>query len=83
MPFWRRRRDDDPALEQAAPEIDPDAVPAGWEPDPADFEDDEPAEAEDEEQPVFLSHRGRLLMFKSPESLVSFIRICSNVSIYR
>jgi hypothetical protein len=44
------------------------------EPDPADFEDDEPAEAVDEEVPVFLSHRGRLLMFKSPESLVSFIR---------
>ena len=44
------------------------------EPDPADFQDDEPAEAEDEEVPVFLSHRGRLLMFKSPESLVSFIR---------
>jgi hypothetical protein len=46
------------------------------EPDPADFEDaaaDEP-EAEDEEQPMFLSHRGRLLTFKTPESLVSFIR---------
>ena len=47
------------------------------EPDPADFED-EKAEAEDEtadeEVPMFLSHKGRLLAFKSPESLVSFIR---------
>lgn len=53
------------------------------EPDPADFEDEEAeavAEAElaekpePEEVPVFLSHRGRLLLFKTPESLVSFIR---------
>jgi hypothetical protein len=44
------------------------------EPDPADFEDEPAAEAEDEEVPVFLSHRGRLLTFKTPESLVSFIR---------
>jgi hypothetical protein len=48
------------------------------EPDPADFAD-EPAEEvaeedEDEEVPVFLSHRGKLLTFKTPESLVSFIR---------
>jgi hypothetical protein len=47
------------------------------EPDPADFAD-EPAEAEeqeaDEEVPMFLSHRGKLLTFKTPESLVSFIR---------
>ncbi|MEU4400100.1 DNA primase [Micromonospora orduensis] len=38
--------------------------------------DDEAAadEADDEEVPVFLSHRGKLLLFKTPESLVSFIR---------
>ena len=36
-------------------------------------EDDDDAEA-DEEVPIFLSHRGRLLAFKTPESLVSFIR---------
>jgi hypothetical protein len=29
---------------------------------------------DDEEVPMFLTHRGRLLTFKSPESLVSFIR---------
>lgn len=28
----------------------------------------------DEEVPVFLSHKGRLLLFKTPESLVSFVR---------
>ncbi|WDZ86783.1 DNA primase [Micromonospora cathayae] len=28
----------------------------------------------DEEVPVFLTHRGRLLLFKTPESLVSFVR---------
>jgi hypothetical protein len=57
--------DDDSAKETAA------------EPDPADFEDekDETQDKEaDEEQPMFLSHKGRLLAFKTPESLVSFIR---------
>ncbi|MEW1586586.1 DNA primase [Micromonospora vinacea] len=35
---------------------------------------DEADEADDEEVPVFLTHRGKLLLFKTPESLVSFIR---------
>jgi hypothetical protein len=30
--------------------------------------------AEDEEVPIFLSHQGRLLLFKTPESLVAFVR---------
>jgi hypothetical protein len=51
---------------------------AADEPDPSDFEDepdDEAAtQADDEEVPAFLSHKGRLIAFKSPESLVSFIR---------
>ncbi|MGW4501257.1 DNA primase [Micromonospora sp. NPDC004336] len=47
--------------------------------DDEDAEDSETAaeaedEAGDEEVPVFLSHRGKLLLFKTPESLVSFIR---------
>ncbi|MEV4541590.1 DNA primase [Micromonospora echinaurantiaca] len=48
--------------------------------DDEDAEDAEAEEAEaedeagDEEVPVFLSHRGRLLLFKTPESLVSFVR---------
>ncbi|MCY1140814.1 DNA primase [Actinoplanes sp. Pm04-4] len=48
------------------------------EPDPSDFEDEPDdeaaAQADDEEVPAFLSHKGRLIAFKSPESLVSFIR---------
>jgi len=49
------------------------------EPDPADFSDDEeqdetPEQPADEEVPLFLSHQGRLIAFKSPEGLVSFIR---------
>jgi hypothetical protein len=48
------------------------------EPAPEDFADEpEVAEAEkeeDEEIPVFLSHKGKLLSFKTAESLVSFIR---------
>jgi hypothetical protein len=42
------------------------------EPSAEDFEEEEEEEAE--EVPVFLSHRGRLLLFKSPESLVTFVR---------
>jgi hypothetical protein len=42
------------------------------EPDPADFADE--PETVDEEVPAFLTHKGKLLAFKSPESLVSFIR---------
>jgi hypothetical protein len=44
------------------------------EPDPADFEDESAEPEVDEEVPLFLSHRGKLIAFKSPESLVSFIR---------
>jgi hypothetical protein len=45
------------------------------EPAPEEFaEADEPDVTPDEEVPIFLSHRGKLLAFKSPESLVSFIR---------
>ncbi|RKN23723.1 DNA primase [Micromonospora musae] len=41
----------------------------------ADTAEEEAAEeAGDEEVPVFLSHKGKLLLFKTPESLVSFIR---------
>lgn len=59
---------------------DADGEDEAEEPDPADFADDPVAEAEaeaevdDEEVPMFLSHRGRLLAFKTPESLVSFVR---------
>jgi hypothetical protein len=35
---------------------------------------EEEEEAADEEVPVFLSHRGKLLLFRSAESLVTFVR---------
>ena len=52
------------------------------EPSEAEFRDadaeaastEDAVEDEDEEVPIFLSHRGKLLAFKTPESLVSFIR---------
>jgi hypothetical protein len=47
------------------------------EPDPADFEDEKDEaddQPDDEEVPLFLSHKGKLIAFKSPEALVSFIR---------
>jgi len=50
---------------------------AAGEPEPSDFEDEKDEaedKAADEDVPMFLSHKGRLLAFKSPESLVSFIR---------
>jgi len=57
-------------------EDDADASKAA-EPDPADFDDEKGEDAdepEDEEVPLFLTHKGRLIAFKSPEALVSFIR---------
>lgn len=39
-----------------------------------DEEETAAEEANDEEVPAFLTHKGRLLLFKTPESLVSFIR---------
>ncbi len=62
---------------EAAPDGKDRKVGDADEPDAADFAEAEAeteAQEEDEEVPVFLSHRGRLLAFKSPESLVSFIR---------
>nr|MDT0657997.1 DNA primase [Micromonospora sp. DSM 115978] len=52
-------------------EADGDATEATADEDEDEKEEDEPAA---EEVPVFLSHRGKLLLFKSPEALVSFVR---------
>jgi hypothetical protein len=40
----------------------------------SDQDEAEEDEDEVEDVPVFLSHRGKLLLFKSPESLVAFVR---------
>jgi hypothetical protein len=54
---------------------------ADEEPDAEEEAEEEQAEAEAEEEeaaaeevPVFLSHRGRLLLFRTPEGLVDFVR---------
>ncbi|THV31923.1 DNA primase [Glycomyces paridis] len=50
------------------------------EPDEADFADDEPEEevdaldAEPEEVPVFLTRKGKLLLFREPEALVAYVK---------
>ncbi|MET7965119.1 DNA primase [Micromonospora sp. NPDC005305] len=66
----RRRRG---KAEAAADEAADEATEAADE-DEADEDEDEADAAGDEEVPVFLTHRGKLLLFKTPESLVSFIR---------
>ncbi|TDC72157.1 DNA primase [Micromonospora sp. KC606] len=42
--------------------------------DSEDPEDEDDDAAGDEEVPLFLTHKGRLLLFKTPEALVSFVR---------
>ncbi|NBE81325.1 DNA primase [Micromonospora rubida] len=61
----RRRGSDDSSTKTDEDEAD----------EATDAEDeDEDDEEGDEEVPVFLSHQGKLLLFKTPESLVSFVR---------
>jgi fused signal recognition particle receptor len=43
MPFWRRRHEETPRSEPVEP-LEPESVPADWEPDPADFDDAADAE---------------------------------------
>jgi hypothetical protein len=53
---------------------DEEETEAAEEPEEEEEEEDETEpEAEDEDQPIFLSHKGKLLLFDTPESLVSFI----------
>ncbi|TDB70076.1 DNA primase [Micromonospora sp. KC723] len=46
----------------------------GEDADSQDEDEDADDTAGDEEVPLFLTHKGRLLLFKTPEALVSFIR---------
>jgi fused signal recognition particle receptor len=39
MPFWRRRRDEEPPAPEVDEPVDPETVDPAWEPDPADFGD--------------------------------------------
>ncbi|MFY1634182.1 DNA primase [Solwaraspora sp. WMMB335] len=68
-----RAKDNDEVVADA----DQDDDAAGEDDDEAGEDDDEAGEDDDEageEVPVFLSHRGSVLLFKNPEALVSFIR---------
>ncbi|MGC4886928.1 DNA primase [Micromonospora sp. DT227] len=57
-----------------ADDADDEAVPGDDEADADDEADEDDDAAGDEEVPAFLTHKGRLLLFKTPESLVTFIR---------
>lgn len=71
--------EDDDKAEKAAKgrrkgEADDDATEDKAESEDEEDDDEDEDAAGDEEVPVFLTHKGRLLLFKTPESLVSFIR---------
>ncbi|HEU4423467.1 MAG TPA: DNA primase [Pilimelia sp.] len=69
-PGRRGRADSDAAADDADEE--PDFSDEADEAEAVEAEADEEPEAE--EVPAFLTHRGKLLLFKSPESLVAFVR---------
>jgi len=62
-------RADNEELDVVEDEIDDEALE-----DEEEEEEEEEKEDEGEEVPVFLTHRGKLLLFRSAESLVSFVR---------
>jgi hypothetical protein len=83
-PFARPRADED-VEEFLDEDFTDEDLETGGEPPrgrPTDTDDEEPDDVEDEEEPelgeeevpLFLSHHGKLLLFRSPETLVSFIR---------
>jgi|KBSSwiStaDraftv2_1062776.scaffolds.fasta_scaffold14477_7 hypothetical protein len=47
---------------------------AAAEADESEDEEEDEEEPDDEEVPVFLSHKGKVLLFKSPEGLVEFVK---------
>ncbi|MET8906724.1 DNA primase [Micromonospora sp. NPDC004551] len=75
-PARRRRRGKADATDEDAEDAEAAeaAEAADEDGEEADEDEDEADAAGDEEVPVFLTHRGKLLLFKTPESLVSFIR---------
>lgn len=73
-PAGRRRGKSAATDTDAAEDVDAEADEDADEATDEDEDQDEADDAGDEEVPAFLTHRGKLLLFKSPESLVSFIR---------
>jgi hypothetical protein len=72
----RHRADDEDGSEEPDEEADTDVDTADADADADDAEDTDDAadDEEPEEVPVFLSERGRLLLFRSPAGLVEFVR---------
>jgi hypothetical protein len=73
----RRRDEDDEADDEDKDGKDEDGEDKDKDKDEIVDEDEEVRKAEateDEEVPAFLSHRGKLLLFRSAESLVEFVR---------
>jgi hypothetical protein len=66
-------RADNEELDVVEDEIDDEAL-ADEDEEDEEEEEEEEKEDEGEEVPVFLTHRGKLLLFRSAESLVSFVR---------
>ena len=60
--------------EELAAQFADDETTARKDGDADDAAEEEEEEVSDEEVPVFLSHRGKLLLFKSPKGLVEFVR---------
>jgi hypothetical protein len=73
-PAGRRRGKAEAADEEADEDAADEEARADEDEDEEEAEEDAEEDAGDEEVPVFLSHRGKLLLFKTPESLVSFVR---------
>ncbi|MEU7618429.1 DNA primase [Micromonospora rifamycinica] len=70
-----RKADADGKGADADADGDSDSDDAGSADEDGDDEDGDDEDGDDDEEvPVFLSHKGRLLLFKTPESLVTFIR---------
>jgi hypothetical protein len=69
--------DDDDDKDEDKDDKDKDEIVDEDEAEPKDAKDEDGRKAEateDEEVPAFLSHRGKLLLFRSAESLVEFVR---------
>lgn len=70
----RNGRDKDDSAKTEAADGDTEGGAAKDQADKADKDETREEEPAAEEVPIFLSHRGKLLLFKTPESLVTFIR---------
>lgn len=73
---WTKEQLDEIAAAPAEDEVAEDAVESKKSAGDEDSSEDEEEEEKtaDQEAPLFLSHKGKLLLFKTPDSLVSFVK---------